>query len=134
MQLELKELVPYMLNGGTYNEIIHKEVWFVTRIYWGYFKSEALEFQKKLEVGEVVTLVKDPDNKYDPNATEVRNKDWEFLGFLKKEIAAEILEVDNFKVKVKNAFDWTTSWNKNSVWTEIIIVNLINLRKLHDNK
>ena len=121
-----------MLNGGTYEELVHKEVWFVTRIYWGYFRDGALDWQEKLEAWEVLTLVKDPTNKYDANATEVRNSDGIFLGFIRKELAAEISNVDNFKVQVKNPYDWKTSGNKNSVWTEIIIVNLVNFKKINE--
>ena len=133
MKIELKELTPFLLNGWTYSELVHKEVWFVTRIYWGFFKKEALAYQELLEAWDIVFLKKDPTNKYDVNATEVRNKDWEFLWFLRKELAAELLDVDNFKVQVKNPYDWAVSWNKNSVWTEIIIVNLTNFKKINDD-
>jgi len=132
MKLELKELTPFLLNGWTYKELVHKEVWFVTRIYWGYFHPWALDYQEKLLPWEKVKLKKDPKNKYDANATEVRNLDWEFLGFLRKEIAAEIEEVENFKIQVKNPYTWENKWNKNSVGTEIIIVNLINYKKWNE--
>lgn len=132
MQLELKELVPYMLNWWTYSDIVNKEVWFVTRIYWWYFHGWALDAQKELKAWDTVVMKKDPTNKYDVNATEIRNLNWEFLGFLRKEIAAEIKDVNNFKVQVKNPYDWSTTWNKNSVGTEIIIVNLAEFKKINE--
>lgn len=134
MKLELKELTPFLLNGWTYEELVHKEVWFVTRIYWGYFRDWALDAQKELKAGDTVFLKKDPTNKYDANATEIRNIDWVFLGFIRKELAAEILNVDDFKVQVKNPYTWNSAWNKNSVWSEIIIVNLINFKKINESQ
>jgi len=134
MQLELKELTPFMLNGWTYEQLVHKEVWFVTRIYWGYFHDNALEEQKKLKVWDEVKLVKDPNNKYDVNATEVRSIDWLFLGFIRKELAAEIIDVNNFKVQIKNPYTGDGWGKKNDVGTEIIIVNLTNFKELHEKE
>jgi len=128
MDIPLRELTPYMLNWGTYEQLVN-EIWFVTRIYGGYFREWALDSQIKLKVWDTVTLVKDPTNKYDVNATEIRNEEWEFLGYVRKEIAAEIKDVDNFKVKVKNPYTWKWWGKKNDIGTEIIIVNLAELKK-----
>jgi hypothetical protein len=50
-------------------------------------------------------LEKDPTNTFDPNAIKVINKNYEFLGYLKKELAAEITHTSDFIVKVHNPYD-----------------------------
>lgn len=126
MQLDIVDLIPYITNWWTYSDVVNKEEWFITRIYWGYFHKEkwVLDLQKNLKPSEEVTLKKDPNNQYDINATEVLNSEWKFLWFLRKELAAEISDTINFKVIVKNPYNWDSTWNKNSIWTEIIVINL----------
>jgi len=132
MELALKDLTSFMLNWGTYEQLVHEEIWFVTRIYWGYFHKWALDSQAILDAWIQVNLVKDPTNKHDANATEVRSQSWDFLGFLRKEIAAEISDVSNFKVQVKTAYDWNAKGKRNEVGTEIIIVNLSNFKAFNE--
>ena len=45
---------------------------------------------KRLSVGEMLKLVQQPDNIYDPNAVKVIRKSGEQIGYLKKEIAQDI--------------------------------------------
>ena len=117
IEVPIKDMVPYINSWKSYTDLVNKEVGFITRIVWGYYRQE--EFRKKVENKELpewsqwpfdiqknlvswinLLLRKDIENKFDPNAVEVLTTDLQFLGYLKADIAREIKDVDNFKVKI----------------------------------
>lgn len=44
----------------------------------------------ELEPDEVLTLVRDPENRFDPNAIQVHTDDGLFIGFIPKSFAAQL--------------------------------------------
>lgn len=149
MEVQIKDLVPYINNWWTYSDLVNKEVWFITRIFWSYFKQEEIrkkieswelsvwtewpfDIQKRLKTGTDLFLRKDTQNKFDPNAVEVLTSDLQFLGFLKADIAKEIKDVNNFKVKIYEQYSPEWPIKRNSYWASITIVNLENLEKLRN--
>ena len=150
VEIGLKDLVPYINNWWTYSNLVNKEVWFITRIFWSYFKQEDIrkrieskelpewtewpfDIQKKMAIGTELFLRKDTENKFDPNAVEVLDVNLKFLGFLKADIAREIKDVNNFKVKIYEQYSPEWPLKRNSYGASIVIVNLENLEKLKNN-
>jgi hypothetical protein len=79
------------------------------------FKVAGVSFHKQkvesLAEGEVLSLERDPDNKYDSNAVKILNPEGEMIGFVPKEFNSAI--VRKFKkvstvytLKVKNIHKW----------------------------
>ena len=54
--------------------------------------ADAREIVADLEIGEIVRLVRDPQNEYDPNAIPVHARDVHFVGFVPKGFAAQIAD------------------------------------------
>jgi hypothetical protein len=58
--------------------------------------AETKEIVRALEIDDELRLERDPENSYDANAIKVLNDDGEFLGFVEKDVAAEIADrLDN---------------------------------------
>ena len=79
------------------------------------FKVSGVSFHKQkveaLSEGDVLSLERDPDNKYDSNAVKILNPEGEMIGFVPKEFNVAI--VKKFKkissvytLKVKNIHKW----------------------------
>ena len=79
------------------------------------FKVAGVSFHKQkvesLSEGDVLSLERDPDNKYDSNAVKILNPEGEMIGFVPKEFNTAI--VRKFKkvstvytLKVKNIHKW----------------------------
>lgn len=52
--------------------------------------AEVKDLIRNLDIDDVLTLERDPDNQYDPYAIKLLNDDGIFLGFVAKEQAAEL--------------------------------------------
>ena len=79
------------------------------------FKVAGVSFHKQkvesLTEGNILTLERDPENKYDSNAVKILNPEGEMIGFVPKEFNSAI--VRKFKkvstvytLKVKNIHKW----------------------------
>tara|TARA_B100000242_G_C42931632_1_gene432062 strand:- start:536 stop:847 length:312 start_codon:yes stop_codon:yes gene_type:complete len=79
------------------------------------FKVAGVSFHKQkvesLTEGDILTLERDPENKYDSNAVKILNSEGEMIGFVPKEFNSAI--VRKFKkvstvytLKVKNIHKW----------------------------
>lgn len=79
------------------------------------FKVAGVSFHKQkvesLTEGDILTLERDPENKYDSNAVKILNPEGEMIGFVPKEFNSAI--VRKFKkvstvytLKVKNIHKW----------------------------
>ena len=79
------------------------------------FKVAGVSFHKQkvesLSEGDILTLQKDPNNKYDSNAIKILNSKEEMLGFVPKEFNSAIIKKFEkvstvYTLKVKNIHKW----------------------------
>lgn len=65
--------------------------------------ASAKEIIKSLEVGELLTLERDPDNAYDENAIKVIHPDsGEFIGFVEKDVALELAPLIDDGIEIES--------------------------------
>lgn len=79
------------------------------------FKVAGVSFHKKkvesLSEGDILTLQRDPDNKYDSNAIKILNSKEEMVGFVPKDFNSAIVKKFEkvskvYTLKVKNIHKW----------------------------
>ena len=79
------------------------------------FKVAGVSFHKQkvesLSEGDILTLQKDPNNKYDSNAIKILNNKEEMVGFVPKEFNSAIIKKFEkvstvYTLKVKNIHKW----------------------------
>lgn len=110
----------------------YKDVWYISKLSGfnkAFFSRDALELQEELCVWQKLKLEKQPNNPFDSNAVWVINSNWEFLWFLKREIAQYISDTENFIVQVVEPIDKEATWKKNEIGTLIAIINKTNHEK-----
>ena len=79
------------------------------------FKVAGVSFHKQkveaLSEGDILTLQKDPNNKYDSNAIKILNNKEEMVGFVPKDFNSAIIKKFEkvstvYTLKVKNIHKW----------------------------
>lgn len=99
-----------------------------TRIYGGFYTG-TLEQQRKLEEGEILELFADKENDSDGFAVGVR-KGREVLGFLKKQIAWQMENPDDFRCIVLKRY----LPERGSTVEKGALIRLVNVKKVEDSK
>ena len=90
----------YLREGNPVAEVVEKYDYINCPIMGVTFDPKRIEGQEKLVAGQQLFLELEPHNKYDPFAIKVLDKDKQMLGYIPKELACHIPDINFYKVVV----------------------------------